>query len=114
KDAQTGAPVSNAILQVKGGLSEDPEMRWDSIASVQTDEGGQVIRRRTRPWAGQCGFFLSSFEVSPPPWQFRVSAAGYENSEWTHLGHAMRETAVTRTARVTTCTIAISLTKQGP
>jgi hypothetical protein len=85
--AGSGAPVPGARVEVQseGGLYEEHEKQEFML---ETDAGG-VSRKECRGsmcFGTQSGLrFTDTYVVHLPWWRFRVSAPGYEASEWANL-----------------------------
>lgn len=86
-DAETGQPIPGAVVdveQAKGGfLSCDCK---EEKFSLTMDANGSVKRMYERcTTTGTERFFMSSFHIRPPEWNYRAIAQGYTPSEWNEL-----------------------------
>jgi hypothetical protein len=91
--ADTGQPVPGARIEIRseGGFYEGRETR----EFVLLTDGSGVARKECRNNMC-CGTrsglgFTDTFSVHLPWWQFRVSATGFESSEWVYLLDVVRD-----------------------
>src|SRR5262245_23622374 len=83
----TGQPVPSASVEVEsdGGFYEEREPQQFEL-SADADGVARKECRDSMCFGDQSGLrFTDTFVVHLPWWRFRVSAAGYQPSEWVEL-----------------------------
>jgi hypothetical protein len=86
-DAETGEPIPNATVEVRGQVAETDDGAQEGEVRLATDASGMARYHCRCTWYGERGWLKSSFLLLLPGWLFQASAPGYEPSQEMKFTH---------------------------